>query len=152
MTTETVQRNGLEMAQYRSTLMTHRLRMEAVEHMMSQASQVLQNPPNGQKPATSAAAFHGITSTATSRSDRARDTMKMLVPEVTDGGAHRKVPKERPDDEQRQDAARQGSVRRALMAVSCFLFNSSSFSFSSCVSFCSSRVSSSSAFWSILLP
>lgn len=67
------------MAQYRSTLMTHRFRMEAVEHMMSHANQVLQNPPKGQKPATSVTAFHGITNSATRRSDRARDTMKMLV-------------------------------------------------------------------------
>ncbi|EDL99999.1 rCG35929 [Rattus norvegicus] len=59
--------------------MIHRFRMEAVEHMMSKATQMSQNVPKGQYPATSATAFQGMTSNATKRSETARDTMKMLV-------------------------------------------------------------------------
>ncbi|EDL37552.1 mCG1046237 [Mus musculus] len=59
--------------------MIHRFRMEAVEHMMSKATQMSQNAPKGQYPATSATAFQGMTSNATKRSETARDTMKMLV-------------------------------------------------------------------------
>lgn len=72
-------RKGLEMAQYLSTLMTQRLRMDAVEHMMSKATQMLQKDPKGQKPAISATAFQGMTRTATKRSDTAKEMTKKLV-------------------------------------------------------------------------
>lgn len=72
-------RKGLEMAQYLSTLITQRLRMDAVEHMMSKATQMLQKDPKGQKPAISATAFQGMTKTATKRSDTAKEMTKKLV-------------------------------------------------------------------------
>lgn len=53
--------------------------MEAVEHIMSNATQVSQNEPNGQNPAISVTAFHGITKIATKRSDTAREITKKLV-------------------------------------------------------------------------
>lgn len=70
---------GLEIAQYLSTLITQRLRMDAVEHMMSKATQMLQKDPKGQKPAISATAFQGMTKTATKRSDTAKEMTKKLV-------------------------------------------------------------------------
>lgn len=72
-------RKGLEMAQYLSTLITQRLRMDAVEHMMSKATQMLQKDPKGQKPAISATAFQGMTNTATKRSETAKEMTKKLV-------------------------------------------------------------------------
>lgn len=71
--------NGLEMAQYLSTLMTHRFKIEAVEHIISKATQMLQNDPNGQNPAISATAFQGMTKTATKRSETAKEITKKLV-------------------------------------------------------------------------
>lgn len=71
--------NGLEMAQYLSTLITHKFKMEAVEHMMSNATQMLQNDPKGQNPAISATAFQGMTNTATKRSETAKEITKKLV-------------------------------------------------------------------------
>lgn len=70
---------GLEIAQYLSTLITQRFRMDAVEHMMSKATQMLQKDPKGQKPAISATAFQGMTRTATKRSDTAKEMTKKLV-------------------------------------------------------------------------
>lgn len=72
-------RKGLEMAQYLSTLITQRFRMDAVEHMMSKATQMLQKDPKGQKPAISATAFQGMTNTATKRSETAKEMTKKLV-------------------------------------------------------------------------
>lgn len=67
------------MAQYLSTLMMHRFRMEAVEHIISKATQMLQNEPKGQNPAISLTAFQGITKMATNRSDTANEITKKLV-------------------------------------------------------------------------
>lgn len=53
--------------------------MEAVEHMISKATQMSQNEPNGQKPATSVTAFQGMTRMATSRSDTASEMTKKFV-------------------------------------------------------------------------
>lgn len=46
---------------------------------MSKATQVSQKEPNGQKPAISVTAFHGITKMATKRSDTASEITKKLV-------------------------------------------------------------------------
>lgn len=46
---------------------------------MSKATQVSQKEPNGQNPAISVTAFHGITKMATKRSDTAKDIIKKLV-------------------------------------------------------------------------
>lgn len=46
---------------------------------MSKATQVSQKEPNGQNPAISDTAFHGITKIATKRSDTASDITKKLV-------------------------------------------------------------------------
>lgn len=70
---------GLEMAQYLSTLMTQRFKMDAVEHIISKATHILQNEPKGQKPAISAIAFQGMTSSATRRSDTAKEITKKFV-------------------------------------------------------------------------
>jgi hypothetical protein len=59
--------------------MTHKFKMDAVEHMMSNATQMLQKAPKGQKPTISVAAFHGITKMATSRSEMAKEITKKLV-------------------------------------------------------------------------
>lgn len=67
------------MAQYRSTLITQRLRMDAVEHMISKATQMSQNDPKGQKPTISVTAFQGMTKMATNRSDTASEMTKKLV-------------------------------------------------------------------------
>lgn len=72
-------RKGLEIAQYLSILIIQRLRIDAVEHMMSKAIQVSQKLPKIQHPATSDIAFHGITRTATNRSDTANEMTKKLV-------------------------------------------------------------------------
>lgn len=53
--------------------------MDAVEHIMSKATQVSQKEPNGQNPAISVTAFHGMTKMATKRSDTASEITKKLV-------------------------------------------------------------------------
>lgn len=53
--------------------------MDAVEHIISKATQVSQNEPNGQNPAISVTAFQGMTKMATKRSDTASEITKKLV-------------------------------------------------------------------------
>ncbi len=64
---------------YRSIEMAQRLRMEAVQHMTSKATQMSQNRrPNIQKPCRSLATAKTITKQATKRSLMASETMNKL--------------------------------------------------------------------------
>lgn len=89
--------------------MIHRFKMDAVEHIMSKVIQTPQNCPKSHVPVTSVAASHGITSTATNKSDMASETTKKLVTferrwwnRIT---AARAVPEQNGHDQQEDDAA-----------------------------------------------
>uniref|UniRef100_A0A182LZ93 Uncharacterized protein n=1 Tax=Anopheles culicifacies TaxID=139723 RepID=A0A182LZ93_9DIPT len=69
--------SGFVIAQYRSTEMAHRFRMEAVHDSTSNDTQISQNTrPKFHSPSTSYIRAGGITRQATHRSDTASDTSR----------------------------------------------------------------------------
>lgn len=67
------------MKRYRSRLIMHRLRMEALQHMTSKQSQMGQKAGQStQAPHSTLSMAGGITTSATMRSDRNKETRKQL--------------------------------------------------------------------------
>lgn len=67
------------MKRYRSRLITHRLRMDALQHMTSKQSQTGQNAGHStQAPHRTLSIAGGITTKATIRSEKNKDTRKQL--------------------------------------------------------------------------
>lgn len=67
------------MKRYRSKLITHRLRMDALQHITSKQSQMGQKAGHStQAPHSTLSMAGGMTTRATMRSDRNRDTRKQF--------------------------------------------------------------------------